>query len=61
MKIFPHLFLPMFTAKPLCSTDVINAIVPVDSPATQEKNFKLISALFGFISDLTSEGLSISN
>ena len=54
MKMFPDLFCPVFTAQPLSSNDIINKIVPVECPATSEKNLQSLSTMFDFISELSS-------
>ncbi|XP_019857300.1 PREDICTED: uncharacterized protein LOC109585612 [Amphimedon queenslandica] len=56
MKTFPGLFKPVFTSREICSTDVIQQIVPLDSPL-DDHMFKLISSLFDYISELSEEGL----
>ena len=56
MKIFPHLFKPVFTSKELTAGDVIEMIVPVGTDDDDDKKFKLMSSLFDFVCGLSPQG-----
>lgn len=56
IKMFPQLFLPVFTYKELSSCDVISRIVPVSDGDNNDIELKLLSTLFNFVSKLSTKG-----
>lgn len=55
MKIFPELFKPVFTSREICSTDIIQCIMP-DNVSLDDHMLALLSSLFDYISELSPDG-----